>query len=154
MDDIETCPHCKKPGILVSSRRYYSRGWPAVCRECGGLSYDKMGCLSGCLVEIVSPLILLYFLAAPWWIDCAIVFALIAAVAWARGKDREGAAARFRPITPEKSRFSRRVDLMMVVGAVACAILLAWVAASGPRSPSAPRKSKWKLPIPKACIFP
>jgi hypothetical protein len=134
MDEFDICPHCGKPGILESPRSYYSRGWPAVCRECGRLSYDRphgMGRLFALLVEIGRPLLLLCFLIAPWWLKGAILAVGVAAVLLIRrGHGREKPASRFRRITPEKSRMSRRVTLSMALATFGFAILLAWFTAS------------------------
>ena len=158
MDEFNICPHCQKPGIFVSTRRYYSRGWPEVCRECGGLSYDRphgMGCLFQLLIEISAPPFLLCILIASWWLKGVIAAAAIAvAILMRRKQARRKSALRFRPITQEKSRMSRRVQLSMALAAFVFAILLAWFMASRPARPSAPLKMNWKWPVRSARAFP
>jgi hypothetical protein len=69
MNEIAPCPHCGQPGIIVESRRYYSRGWPATCRECGALAYDRP---HGIVVTLLffcdllaAPLLLLLWILFP-----------------------------------------------------------------------------------------
>jgi hypothetical protein len=158
MDELDICPHCGKAGIFVSARSYYSRGWPAVCRECGGLSYDRphgMSRFFEFLLEYIRPLLLLGFVVAPWWLEGAILAVVgISVFLIVRVQRRRKGASRFNPITPEKSRMSRRVTLSMVLAAFVFAILFALFMASRPVRPSAPLKIKWHWPVRSAVIFP
>jgi len=78
----------------MSDRRYYSRGWPATCRECGALAYDRA---SGWTIVLWSPLLIpLTLLGLP--------------VSLPR---------KFRPISPEASQLSRRMTMAAVVIAMA-----------------------------------
>jgi hypothetical protein len=147
-DDFEICPHCKKRGIFVSVRRYYSRGWPAVCRECGGLSYDRpfgIWCLSG---NLTLTGVLLYFvaMAGPWWLKGLIFSGVLALIVWIWRIHQREKSATFRPITPRSSRVSRQVFLGGLLAAFVFAILLSWFIASRPASPDAPFKIKLKWP--------
>jgi hypothetical protein len=156
MDELEICPHCGKRGIFDSPRRYYARGWPAVCRECGGLSYDRRGCLFELLIKIGGLVFALCFLAELWQLIGVILAVVIAAaILMRRSQPSEKFVTRFRPITPEKSRMSRRVSLSMALAAFVGAILLAWVMASSPpEKPSPPLRIKWKWPGRRSSTYP
>jgi hypothetical protein len=127
-------------------------------RSNGGPSYDRphgLGCLAGRLVEIGAPLLLVCILAASWWVKGAMMSAVIAAVVlmW-RAQPREKSALRFRPVTQEKSRMSRRVSLLMVLAAFGFAMFPVWHMASRPERPSAPSRIKWAWPDRSAFTLP
>lgn len=42
-----TCPGCRKPGIDGMAKRWSSRGAPAACEACGGLSHVLASTSSG-----------------------------------------------------------------------------------------------------------
>ena len=42
-----TCPHCRQPGIANLAKRWSSRGAPATCPHCGGLSHVLASISSG-----------------------------------------------------------------------------------------------------------
>ncbi|MBS0344507.1 MAG: hypothetical protein JSS56_28725 [Proteobacteria bacterium] len=44
------CPSCKQPGITGWAKRWSSRGSPAACEHCGGLSHVIASTSSGILV--------------------------------------------------------------------------------------------------------
>jgi len=106
------------------------------------------------LFEFGRPLLLLGFVIAPWWLK-GVILAVggSAFFLFVRVQRRRKGASRFNPITPEKSRMSRRVTLSMVMAAFVLAILFAFFMTSRPVSPSAPLKIKWHWPMRSGFIF-
>ena len=110
MPKLAMCPHCAKACIPAGPTRYYSRGWPAVCAECGGLSYDRetgwwiaggiviellLPCLWILGIALFPPLFLALSLAAAAWLIL---------IRWRKRLRPEPAADfKLRPVTRARS---------------------------------------------------
>ena len=90
MNEPPICPHCHRPGIFVGARTYYSRGWPATCRACGALAYDR-----------------------PHGIVTALSF-ILTCLDIPLSPNRK-----FRPISSSSSRLSRRLTYAAILVAIA-----------------------------------
>src|SRR5690242_11061056 len=136
MASLVICPSCGKQGIVVSGRTYYSRGWPAKCRECGGLAYDRPHgpwAALGCLGEIAKELLPYAFIGAvaafPRTVGIASLILIPAAIVyWRRRPQTAAPSTRFRCISLEQSQRSRHLAyvryLAMLVAVIAFALWL------------------------------
>jgi uncharacterized membrane protein len=129
MDDAGICPHCEKAGIFIGARTYYSRGWPARCRECGGLSFDRSRDEFGCLYELILWTIVVGLLALGSAIAVQVIVVLAISFLiyyWWRSRTRPKPITPFRPISAEASRRSRILTYVSLMCSVALvAVLLA-----------------------------
>ena len=126
MNETANCPHCDQPGIIVGSRRWYSRGWPATCRQCGALAYCRphgIVTTGRVLFEvIIAPLVSLVLAVLCAVYPSLFVIALVAIgfcffYLWhQRGRHRPSRPNfTFRLISPESSRLSRRLTYLAIV---------------------------------------
>jgi hypothetical protein len=134
MSEFAQCPHCLKPGIMVAGSSYYSRGWPAKCRECGGLAYDRFFAnqLRRIPFEFVwlvmgstFVVVLMKFARLPYWL--ALVIYMIGGFFLSRWmqRRRSGRALEFRPVTAEESQRSRRQTYAVLLLPVVVAVIWA-----------------------------
>ncbi len=79
----------------MGSRRYYSRGWPAICRDCRGLAYDRPHGIVTALWFIVA------WLGIPF-----------------------PSSGKLRPISPEGSRRSRQLTYVSLLVTTAMLAIL------------------------------
>lgn len=138
MSELAVCPACGKHGISVGARSYYSRGWPAKCRECGTLAYDRphgraaaFGCLLGLFRELMIFPILAACIFFPWAVVIGGILILIPAVIFYRRyrRRRPEPATRFRSITPEEShRAYLRAFAAYIAVLVGVVVVLIWAA--------------------------
>jgi len=100
-----TCPTCRKPGIKGLNKRWSSRGWPATCEHCGGLSHVAASTSNGIFVGgllLFAVGCVVGAAAGSWWM--AGLLGLVAAVAfnlWAWPR------AEMFPIPKESARNAR-----------------------------------------------
>jgi len=134
---LVVCPACGKPGIFVGARSYYSRGWPAKCRACGGLAYDRphgpaaaFGCLLGPLRELMIFPILAACILFPWAVVIGILILIPAVIFYRRyRRGRPEPVTRFRSITPEEShRAYLRAFATYLAVLVGVVVALIWAA--------------------------
>jgi hypothetical protein len=59
---MNNCPHCRQPGINFWEKRFSSRGGPATCTLCGGLSHVLASAAGGTFV-LTSVLLVIAVLA-------------------------------------------------------------------------------------------
>lgn len=125
MEHFATCPHCGQTGIAVGANRYHSRGWPAQCRACGGLAYDRPHALRIALelaLNVIGPpLLVLCWVLVPWTFPVCAALG-IAFVGWRWWQHRRiefrRPASLFYPISPGSSLLSRRLTYLAIVAAV------------------------------------
>jgi hypothetical protein len=124
MSETFDCPNCGQPGIVASSHSHFSRGWPANCRICGALAYDQPpGVISAFVFapEFTSvPLVFLLWAFFSRTVTMVAVFGIVlfAAYDWCR-RNRQRTGSRFRPISAESSRLSRRLTYLAILAATA-----------------------------------
>lgn len=131
MSQLAVCPHCQKPGLSIRTHGLYSRGWPAVCRECQGLAYDRPHGIVTTLrffFELFSvPLFFAFLLMFPRTViygALASIPLLIAYWWFQPGWGRERIPP-FRPITREASHRSRQLTLLAIFTSIAAVVLFA-----------------------------
>jgi hypothetical protein len=132
---LEVCPHCGTAGIFVGVRTYYSRGWPAKCRECGGLAYDRphgvfvaLGCIPELWIVPLSMGIFAAGLAYPRTTSVAILASIPALVVYWWWHRHDSPVARFRSISAQSSRRSRWMSYGMLVLVI---VLVLWLLFGG-----------------------
>jgi hypothetical protein len=136
MSELANCPHCNQPGIIVGSSRWYSRGWPATCRQCGLLAYYRPNAIVTTvqfLFKSLFKLLIFEFLAPLIFVVLCIyfpgmffiyllAFAVFIFYLW-RQRGRSPPPPRpqftFHPISPKRSRLSRRLTYLAIVMALA-----------------------------------
>jgi len=137
VSELAVCPACGKRGISVGPRSYYSRGWPAKCRECGGLAYDRphgpaaaFGCLLSALPEVLAVPILVVCVAFPRIAVIGILILIPAVIVYRRYRcGRPESVTRFRSITPEEShRAYCRAFATYLAVLVGVVVALIWAA--------------------------
>lgn len=122
------CPHCGRPGISSRAKSRSSRGWPATCSECGGLSYNAgvfAIIATVFLAECIFPVGLLsvFFLLSERRFIPAL--ALAAGLYLIYRVIRSFAdSARLCPVTPKRSLLARRLTYIGILIAIACVIVL------------------------------
>ena len=124
MDEFASCPRCGRPGLIVGSRRYYSRGWPATCRECGSLAYDRphgiVATFRFFLDLLAAPLLVLAMVFIPATFSIVAILSVPFFVFhWWRHRGRPRRAPQFHSISPEDSRVSRRLTYLAILIAFA-----------------------------------
>jgi hypothetical protein len=131
MSEDALCPHCQRPGIVIGSRRYFSRGWPASCRDCGALSYDRPHGIVICLRFIFElfavPLLVLVWILFPGTFKIFALSAILILVIYGwrqRGRPRPRSTPTFRPVSAESSRLSRRLTYVAILVALLTAAAL------------------------------
>ena len=130
MNETAICPHCDKPGIVILSRSWFSRGWPATCRECGALSYDQP---HGIITFIVfgfealgAPLLLFAFFTFPRMVRPLVIAAVVLFfIYWWCRRGGSSQRTRFQAISPESSQRSRYLTYFAIFIAVAVCIAIA-----------------------------
>jgi hypothetical protein len=124
------CPACGQAGIVIAPNGRYSRGWPAKCRDCGALVYDRPHALVGAARTLIrlllTPLLLavLIFFPRTLWVAAAAVIVFV--VIWnRRNLGRPRPETNFHVISAGNSRLSRRLTSLsiLIVLAVVLAIL-------------------------------
>jgi hypothetical protein len=118
MNEAIICPHCDRPGIVTGSSRYFSRGWPATCRQCGALAYDRphgvLAAFSFLSEFIVAPILCLGLILFPRIFSVVVLSAIVfLIVRWLRQRGRPP-IHRFHAISPDSSRHSRRLTYFAI----------------------------------------
>ena len=119
MNEAIICPHCDRPGIVTGSSRYFSRGWPATCRQCGALAYDRphgvLAALPFLSEFIVAPILCFGLVLFPRTFSIVALSAVVLLIVhWLRQRGRPRPIHRFHPISPASSRRSRRLTYVAI----------------------------------------
>lgn len=130
MNETATCPHCGQHEIVIGANRYFNRGWPATCRACGALAYDRPhGAVTTLLFLfdlLAAPLLVLVWVLFPGTFSFVALSSIpFLILYWWRQRGRPQLSRQFRPITADGSRLSRRLTyLAILVAAAAVGVFL------------------------------
>ena len=111
----------------------YSRGWPATCRECGALAYDRphgfVRALHFLSELLAVPILVLVWARFPRFFSVIAVFTVAFFIySYVRKHSQPCPATTFRPISPASSRLSRRLTYLAILVVVALVVVSVGVA--------------------------
>lgn len=112
---MNTCPHCRQAGIKTWEKRFSSRGSPATCTLCGGLSHVLASAVGGIFV-LTSILLMIAtvvgFLTSSWLAGLSGCLLAAACNLWAWQREA------LWPILKENAQAANRADWVVIAVSV------------------------------------